>query len=174
MSTPESTESTSPAASRRQVLCGVAIGLLAPGALVACSSREGGASGQTSGQSGGGSSASGGSTGQSGQSGAPGGAAAGGALAKLADVPVGGGKVVNQADGSKVLIVRPAANEVKAFNAACPHVGITVNPPQGKTITCPGHGSQFDTATGSLKKGPATRGLTAIPVKIEGQEIVTA
>jgi cytochrome b6-f complex iron-sulfur subunit len=89
-------------------------------------------------------------------------------------VPVGSGKVVNQADGTKVLIVRPAANEVKAFNAACPHVGVTINPPQGKTITCPGHGSQFDATSGALKKGPATWGLTTIPVKIEGQQIVMA
>jgi nitrite reductase/ring-hydroxylating ferredoxin subunit len=147
-------------------LCGVAIGLLAPGALVACSSGEAG----TSGQSGGNSSGSSGSAGSSGSSGG----SASGPLAQLSDVPVGGGKVVNQSDGTKVLIVRPAANEVKAFNAACPHVGVIVNPPEGKTITCPGHGSQFDTATGALKKGPATRGLTAVPVKIEGQQIVTA
>ena len=74
----------------------------------------------------------------------------------------------------KVLLVRPSENEVKGLDPVCPHAGVTVSPPKSGTITCPGHGSQFDGASGSLKKGPATTGLTVVPVKISGDSIVTA
>lgn len=160
-----SPDSTTPGPSRRQVLCGVAVGILAPGALAAACGQSGSGMG------------SGGSSGQSG-GGAAGGPSAGGAsggpLAALSDVPVGGGKLVDRPDGSKVLLVRTSQNEVKGFDPTCPHVGVKVSPPQGGVITCPGHGSQFDAASGALRKGPATKGLTPIPVKVEGQQIVAA
>ncbi|WP_233221187.1 Rieske (2Fe-2S) protein [Streptomyces carminius] len=94
-------------------------------------------------------------------------------MAKLADVPVGSGTIVDGPSG-KVLIVRPSENEVKGLNPTCPHAGVTVSRPAGGTITCPGHGSVFDAATGDRKKGPATTGLIPIPVKISGDSVVTA
>jgi len=144
---------------RRQVLCGLVAALVAGGAVTtACSSAatSGGSGGTTAG-------------------GQPQ-AAAGTEVAKLAQVPVGGGLLVDApgGGGSKLLLVQPAAGEVKAFSATCPHQGVTVAVPQGGTITCPGHGSQFDAATGSLKKGPATTGLTAVNVKVNGAAVVLA
>ncbi len=143
---------------RRQVLCGLVAALVAGGAVTtACSSAT------TSGGSG---PANGGQPQ----------AAAGTEVAKLAQVPVGSGLLVDApgGSGSKLLLVQPAAGEVKAFSATCPHQGVTVGVPQGGTITCPGHGSQFDAATGSLKKGPATTGLTAVNVKVNGAAVVLA
>ena len=148
--------------SRRDVLCGLVVALLAPGALVACSDN----SSSNSGGTGGGSTGTGGSGGTSG---------GGAKLAALADVPQGSGLVVNKPGGSgKILLVRTSGNEVKAFNAACKHQGTIVNPPKDGTITCPAHGSQYDAATGALKKGPAKSPLPAIPVKIDNDHIVTA
>lgn len=89
------------------------------------------------------------------------------ALAATADIPVGGGKVV---DG--VLIVQPAENQFAAYTAACPHQGVVVSAPQGGVITCPAHGSKFSDADGSLINGPATKGLTPVAVKVEGTNIV--
>ena len=56
----------------------------------------------------------------------------------------------------------------------CPHAGVTVDAPEGGTITCPGHGSIFDATTGDMKKGPATSGLTKVAVEVSGDSIVTA
>ncbi len=63
---------------------------------------------------------------------------------------------------------------VKAFGAACPHQGTTVGAPKSGVITCPNHGSQFSATDGSLKKGPATKGLTEVPVKVADGQVVMA
>ena len=150
-----------PDPTRRTVVCGLLAGLVAPVTLAACSSET-----PPAGAPSGGGSPSG--------SGSPGSAGAGGtALAKLADVPVGGGAIVTGPSG-KILLVRPSENEVKGLDPVCPHAGVTVDKPAGGTITCSGHGSVFDAATGAMKKGPATTGLTPIAVKISGDSVVTA
>lgn len=155
---------------RRDVLCGLVVALLAPGALAAACGTD-----SSTGSSGSSSTPTGGS-GSSGPGGAGTSAAAGGGsgLAALADVPEGGGLVVDNPGGGKLLLVRTSATEVKAYNASCPHQGTAVDPPQGGTITCPNHGSTFDAATGGLKTGPATRGLTEVTVKVDGTNIVLA
>ncbi|MBP2320431.1 nitrite reductase/ring-hydroxylating ferredoxin subunit [Kibdelosporangium banguiense] len=132
-----------PDPTRRMVVCGLLAGLVAPVSLAACSSKT------------------------------PAANSGGTPLAKLADVPVGSGAIVDGPSG-KVLIVRPSENEVKGLDPVCPHAGVTVSKPAGGTITCPGHGSVFDASTGDRKKGPATTGLTPIPVKISGDSVVTA
>lgn len=138
-----------PDPTRRTVVCGLLAGLVAPVSLAACSSETPAATPPAGGTSGG----------------TP--------LAKLADVPVGSGAIVDGPSG-KVLLVRPSENEVRGLDPVCPHAGVTVAKPQGGTITCPGHGSIFDAATGDMKQGPATTGLTQIPVKISGDSVVTA
>jgi cytochrome b6-f complex iron-sulfur subunit len=143
-----------PDPTRRTVVCGLLAGLVAPVSLAACSSETPAATPPA-----------GGSSGSGGGGGTP--------LAKLADVPVGSGAIVDGPSG-KVLIVRPSENEVKGLDPVCPHAGTTVGKPEGGTITCPAHGSVFDAATGAMKKGPATSGLTPIAVKISGDSVVTA
>jgi Rieske Fe-S protein len=144
--------------SRRDVLCGLLVALVAPGALVACGNSSssagtpGGSGGSTTGGSGGG----------------------GTKLAALADVPQGGGLVVDKPGGGKLVLTRATGDEVKAFNASCKHKGTIVNAPVSGTITCPAHGSQYDAATGALKKGPATAGLDAVSVKVSGTDVVLA
>ncbi|MEV6524398.1 Rieske (2Fe-2S) protein [Longispora sp. NPDC051575] len=92
--------------------------------------------------------------------------AASAVLAKASEVPVGGGKLVGN-----VLLVQPQAGVIKGFNARCPHMGTTVDEPKGGVITCPNHGSQFKAEDGSLVKGPATKGLSPILLKITGDDI---
>ncbi|ONI74860.1 hypothetical protein ALI144C_39410 [Actinosynnema sp. ALI-1.44] len=145
-----------PDPTRRTVVCGLLAGLVAPVSLAACSSADTPPAATPP--------ANGGAT--SGGSGAT-------ALAKLSDVPVGSGKIVDGGPG-KVLLVRSSETEVRGFDPVCPHAGVAVSPPKGGTITCPGHGSVFDASTGAMKKGPAKTGLTAVAVKIEGDSIVTA
>ncbi|HSK57732.1 MAG TPA: Rieske (2Fe-2S) protein [Actinomycetospora sp.] len=135
--------STTTGPSRRTVLCGLAVALAAPGALAACSSAgefQPGTPTTTS-------------------------AAGGGAGVPLAEVPVGGGTILTVGERT-VLVVQPTAGTVKAFDASCPHQGTTVDPPQGGVITCPNHLSQFDAATGAVRKGPADTGLTEVPARV--------
>lgn len=93
----------------------------------------------------------------------------GGAEVRVAtgDVPEGGGTVT---DG--VVVTQPSAGEYKAFDAACPHQGCSVDEVTSSAIVCPCHGSEFDPSTGEETKGPATEGLTSRTATVEGDEIV--
>jgi nitrite reductase/ring-hydroxylating ferredoxin subunit len=52
---------------------------------------------------------------------------------------------------------------------------VPVNPPDSAGIvTCPRHNARFKAADGSLVKGPAERGLSGIPVKVDGEYVVRA
>ena len=77
-------------------------------------------------------------------------------LARKADIPVGGGTIIESA---KVVITQPTEGDYKAFSALCPHRGCTVSSVENGTIRCACHGSEFDAATGDVTKGPATSGL---------------
>ncbi|NUW41611.1 Rieske (2Fe-2S) protein [Nonomuraea rhodomycinica] len=90
-------------------------------------------------------------------------------LAKTADVPVGGGTLVEQ---WKIMITQPAEGVFKAFSAICPHRGCAVGSPQDSVMTCPCHGSEFAADSGKCLKGPATAPLTAYQVKVVGDGIV--
>ncbi|MEU2794023.1 Rieske (2Fe-2S) protein [Streptomyces sp. NPDC007100] len=96
------------------------------------------------------------------------GGAAGGVLAKVTDIPEGGGKVFKD---HKIVVTQPAAGEFKAFSAVCRHQGCLVDEVAGGTINCPCHGSKYAVADGSVRKGPATQGLPAAKVSVEGDSI---
>jgi cytochrome b6-f complex iron-sulfur subunit len=163
---PTTTESGHPR-SRRDMLCGLAVALVAPGALVAaCGSDDSGNTGGDSGGSGGGSA----STSTSTSAGGGGGGA--GISTPLADIPDGGGLLVDTEDGGKALLVRNG-DEVKAFNAACTHQGTIVRAPENGISVCPSHGSEFDT-DGAVVKGPATKPLAELQVTVEGDQVKLA
>jgi Rieske Fe-S protein len=88
--------------------------------------------------------------------------AASGAI-KAADIPVGGGRVF---DNLKVVVTQPTKGDYKAFTAICTHQGCTVQSVANNVITCPCHGSEFDAATGAVKRGPATAPLAAKKVTV--------
>jgi nitrite reductase/ring-hydroxylating ferredoxin subunit len=157
--TPTNTPTTG-TRSRRDVLCGLLVAIVAPGAVVtACASGD-----DTSGSSSG-------TTGGSGTS--PGTGSSPSGLTALADVPDGGGLVMDNPNGGKILIVRNG-NEVTAYNAACTHMGTPVDAPVDGVATCPNHGSEFSTTDGSVKKGPATSPLPTVNVAVEGDQVVLA
>ena len=160
------TLSTDP--SRRRVLCGLAVALVAPGALAAACGDSGGTTTGTGGTGGGAATTSAGAGATSGS----GGGATTGALAKLSDVPVGGGLLVESP--MQVLLVRTSETEVKGYDPHCTHQRFIVDPPKNGTITCQNHGSQYEASDGAVKKGPATNPLATIDVAIEGDSIVLA
>ncbi|MBB5959074.1 nitrite reductase/ring-hydroxylating ferredoxin subunit [Saccharothrix tamanrassetensis] len=153
-----------PGLSRRSMLCGVLVALAVPGGPAACGTAA--TPPAAPGTTGGGSAPT--TTGGGPTTGTP----TTGGIVSLAEVPDGGGVVVES--GGRQLVVTRSGDTVKAFDASCPHAGTPVGAPTGGTITCPNHGSQFSATDGSLKKGPATKGLTAVQVKVQGDQVVPA
>ncbi|GAB3563445.1 Rieske (2Fe-2S) protein [Amycolatopsis endophytica] len=111
-------------------------------------------------------------TGSSGSSQNTGAVPAGTTVTALDDVPVGQAKSVT-VDGEPAIVARPTETTAACFSAVCPHQGATVAP-EGDKIKCPLHGSEFDTLTGALEKGPADSGLSPIAVRVDGSNVVTA
>jgi len=94
-------------------------------------------------------------------------------LAALADIAVGKAIAVTAPSGAKLILARPSAATVVGFSSQCPHRGCTVAPKPDK-LACPCHGSTFATTTGERLGGPAPTGLASFPVKIDGDNVVSA
>jgi Rieske Fe-S protein len=92
-------------------------------------------------------------------------------LARTADIPVGGGKILA---GQKIVITQPQAGSFHAFTAVCTHQGCIVGSVAGGTINCPCHGSKFSIANGSVVNGPAASPLAPVSIKVQGTSIVQA
>ena len=146
--------------SRRWVMAGAAG--LSVTALAACSSGT-----TTSAGSAGGGSATGGTPGAAS---AGSGGAAGTPVAKVAEVPVGGGFIAKEA---KVVVTQPTAGVFSGYSVVCPHRSCAVSSVRDKEIICPCHGSTFG-LDGGVISGPATSGLMAVKVKVSGTDIVLA
>ncbi|HEX2419339.1 MAG TPA: Rieske (2Fe-2S) protein [Micromonosporaceae bacterium] len=99
---------------------------------------------------------------------AVGGEPSGDVLAKLSDVPVGGGIVLAE---QKVVLTRPAEAEIKAFSAVCTHRGCTLAEVKDGTINCGCHGSKFSSQDGAVRTGPATKPLSTVEVKVDGDRV---
>ncbi|MEU4498874.1 Rieske (2Fe-2S) protein [Streptomyces sp. NPDC023998] len=95
--------------------------------------------------------------------------AAGKELAKTADIPEGGGKVIGD-----VVVTQPKAGEFKAFSSKCTHQGCAVKGISDGVINCPCHNSEFSVEDGSVKKGPATSPLPPASITVDGGSIMLA
>ncbi|MFC8046939.1 ubiquinol-cytochrome c reductase iron-sulfur subunit [Nocardia sp. NPDC057353] len=88
------------------------------------------------------------------------------ALAKAADVPVGGGVIVGD-----TVVTQPTAGTYVGLSATCTHAGCKVTKVQDGGIDCVCHGSRF-ALDGAVLKGPASKPLAAKAVRVEGGSIV--
>lgn len=91
-------------------------------------------------------------------------------LARVADVPDGGGVVITSA---QVVLTRDG-DEITALSAVCPHQGCLVSGVRDGVILCPCHASRFDARTGEVLAGPARTGLPPVAVRVDGDAITTA
>jgi Rieske Fe-S protein len=89
---------------------------------------------------------------------------AGPPLARVEDVPVGGGTIVAAA---KVVLTQPEAGTIRAFSVACTHQGCAVSEISDGTINCACHGSKFRVADGAVAAGPANAPLPPVNVAVE-------
>jgi nitrite reductase/ring-hydroxylating ferredoxin subunit len=97
--------------------------------------------------------------------------AGGAALAKTADIPVGGGTILKD---QKIVVVQPTEGQFKAFSAVCTHKGCVVGSVDGGNIVCPCHNSTFNIADGAVTGGPAQGPLPEQAIKVEGDQITLA
>jgi hypothetical protein len=96
------------------------------------------------------------------------GAGAGTGNVATADVPVGGGKII---DNPAVVVTQPTAGSFMAFSSICTHAGCAVSDVQQGQIICPCHGSVFSAVDGSVIQGPAEAPLAAVPITVNGSTI---
>ncbi|MEU2623806.1 Rieske (2Fe-2S) protein [Streptomyces sp. NPDC007157] len=155
-------------ARRTIVAAAGAAGLAA--ALTACGSSDDSSDSTTTNNAGGGSTTQD-SNGSGGSTDTSTAAAGGAALAKTTDIPEGGGTIYKD---QAVVVTQPTSGTYKAFSTKCPHAGCAVSSVANGAIVCPCHGSQFAIADGSVKKGPATTGLTAANITVSGDQITLA
>ncbi len=153
-------QDSSPVASRRQVIATGLVTVAGAGALAACGGSSSPATSASSAAAPAASATSGSGSG-------------GGVLATLSDVKVGTAISAKTADGKPIIVAQPSAGKVVAFTAICTHMGCTVAPATGLQLKCPCHGSTYDAATGKNTGGPAPAPLVAVPVKVEGDSIVS-
>jgi Rieske Fe-S protein len=92
-------------------------------------------------------------------------------LARTADIPVGGGKILAS---QKIVITQPKAGSFNAFTAVCTHQGCIVGNVAGGTINCLCHGSKFSIANGSVVTGPAASPLAPVSIKVQDASIIQA
>jgi Rieske Fe-S protein len=92
-------------------------------------------------------------------------------VAKVSEVPVGGGKVV--ADKG-VVVTQPVAGTFKGFSSTCTHMQCPVSDVSGGTINCNCHFSKYSIKDGSVVSPPAPRPLPAVAIKVNGDDIELA
>ncbi|SDB83134.1 Ferredoxin subunit of nitrite reductase or a ring-hydroxylating dioxygenase [Raineyella antarctica] len=83
-------------------------------------------------------------------------------------VPVGGGLIL---EADHKVVTQPTAGTFKAFSSTCPHAGCAVSRVTAESIECTCHGSHFSLADGARMSGPATTGLTEVPVTVAGDTL---
>jgi Rieske Fe-S protein len=85
-----------------------------------------------------------------------------------ADVPVGGGVIL---DGADYVVTQPAKGTYKAFSKICTHAGCPVTKVEDGVIKCPCHGSQFSIEDGSVKHPPASKPLAEVATTVAGSKV---
>ncbi len=163
-----------PGLSRRRVL-GLTVAGAAGLVTAACGGGGSTASGDPT------SSASGTSPGTGGSTATSGGGSAD--LVATSDVPVGGGVfikngkiIANPGPQEKLtaVVTQPTAGNFKAFTTTCTHQQCTVGEIKDGAILCPCHGSTYSIKDGSVTGGPAPKALSAIAIKVDGDNITKA
>ncbi|MEE2526580.1 Rieske (2Fe-2S) protein [Hyphobacterium sp. HN65] len=101
-------------------------------------------------------------------------------LGRITDLPDPGGREADWEGEAPLFLVRKG-DEIRCYVNICPHAGRALSLPDGRVfltrdedIICPIHGATFDVLTGSCTGGPAGDPLTAVAIRIDGDEIRVA
>jgi Rieske Fe-S protein len=85
-----------------------------------------------------------------------------------ADVPVGGGVILDKAD---FVVTQPKKGTYKAFSKICTHMGCPVAEVADGKISCKCHGSAFSIEDGSVVNPPASKPLAESEVTVQGGKV---
>lgn len=93
-------------------------------------------------------------------------------VAKVSDVSVGTGKVVQA--GDKTLALFNLGGTFYALDNRCTHMGgpLGEGAVEGNQVTCPWHGSVFNITTGEVVEPPARRPVATFRVHVERDEVL--
>ena len=77
-----------------------------------------------------------------------------------------------EVEGREIALIR-SGDEYYALDNTCTHRGgpLAEGSVEGGEVKCPWHGAHFDLKTGQPTRPPAARGVTAYPVRVEGNDI---
>lgn len=91
-------------------------------------------------------------------------------VAAVSEVPRGKGKAV--AVGPKKIALFNVDGKFFAIDNTCLHRGgpLGEGDLEGKTVTCPWHGWEYDVATGQSAVNPSVK-VATYPVRVQGQDI---
>lgn len=92
-------------------------------------------------------------------------------VAKVSDIPEGKCQAF-EVNGQEIAVFN-VGGEFKATDDFCRHKGGSLGEGalDGKTVTCPLHGWQYDVTTGECLADDTVKKLTLYPVKIVGDRI---
>jgi nitrite reductase/ring-hydroxylating ferredoxin subunit len=95
------------------------------------------------------------------------------ALGALSELELGGFKSFEYPQpGHYAILLRQQDGAVVAFSQRCPHLGCSVHYSQASgQLECPCHEGFFDARTGAVLAGPPQRGLVAIELAIENDQV---
>jgi nitrite reductase (NADH) small subunit len=93
-------------------------------------------------------------------------------VGQLSDFPAGSLKTVEIA--GKQLLLANLAGELFAIENTCTHRGGPLNEGtlEGKVVTCPWHGGQFDVTTGKVVGPPPQADEPTYSVKVHGNDVM--
>jgi nitrite reductase (NADH) small subunit len=88
----------------------------------------------------------------------------------VAEIPAGAIREVDVA--GKAIAIANLAGEFHAIDNTCPHRGGPLGDGalEGKIVTCPWHGWQYDVTTGKVMQNP-TVGVACYAVEVRGDEV---
>lgn len=92
-------------------------------------------------------------------------------VAKTSDIPEGSAKILPE---HKLVITNDPPGNIQGFSYLCTHMGCPVTTISGDEIHCNCHGSVFSTKDGSVDRGPASKPLQQVDLRIEGLDIFRA
>jgi len=91
-------------------------------------------------------------------------------VASLAEIPPGSAKEVQAAD--RIVALYKVEGTVHAMDGICPHQGGPLGQGllDGRVVTCPWHGWQFDVTTGQHRVSCQIQ-QERIPVRVDGDDV---
>jgi nitrite reductase/ring-hydroxylating ferredoxin subunit len=86
---------------------------------------------------------------------------------KVTAIPVGGVKGFTL-KGTYIIVTQPKTGTFKAFSGTCTHQGQRLSSMSGTSVICASHGAKFNSTTGKVTGGPATRALKTYVTSVSG------